>query len=514
MIKPSQALLLLLLLAPASARAQTPPAVVSAGQVAEGVQAINGGPELGACDLESPAAELQATIDEWVENDLEALPVRGLLSPEAEAILSNVEGAHFWDYVGRKDLADRARAQARALAETAGVDVEQALSHAVAWSRVGGPSIARVDGKRRTQGFGKALSKTFTRARAYKTDAWPEDATRRLGAPNQYWWPGYQTAYLDLAYRVLPEMLRAHVHDKPGQPFRIWHAAYEDGSQTFLLAAMIDEAIERLSAREPALADALDQLRVEIVATDLTYALPRHDNTVRFDVDYEKVRDVFKSTVVLEELGPAETRAAGAEIRRLEAALPADGHASLEQLEALADAGKVPQLLGRVLRAAPAINLRGDWFLYDKPSGYGRLFPHVQYEIAADNWTITDEQGRLPHSNGRHTMRFELGDMTKTAPAGQFQLIVVTNVLPHIKLYDAELGQEHGEHPMDDALAFLKNALAPGSAMVIDVPTEEHMEADWLQSVRDAGAQVWSTTSTGLLPADPETARKAEEFRY
>ena len=89
---------------------------------------------------------------------------------------------------------------------------------------------------------------------------------------------------------------------------KIWHAGYEDGSQTIVLGAIVDEAVAQLSNRNPVMRKYLADLKVEIVATDIGHKLSRKDRTIQFDTDTFPVNS--KGPILLSEIGRDETAAA------------------------------------------------------------------------------------------------------------------------------------------------------------------------------------------------------------
>ncbi len=126
---------------------------------------------------------------------------------------------------------------------------------------------------------------------------------------HEHWWTGTPEAWLDLLYRVLPEIIGAHVDARRRRPLRLWHVGHEDGSQTMLLAAIVDAAVAWLAARRSKLRSRLERLDVELLATDFAVSLRRNTRTLRFDV--EDVPRAEKSPLIIDEFGAAATRSAG-----------------------------------------------------------------------------------------------------------------------------------------------------------------------------------------------------------
>jgi hypothetical protein len=297
-------------------------------------------------------------------------------------------------------------------------------------------------------------------------------------------------------YRRLPELLEASYRKSPHKrAFRIWHAGSEEGSQTFMLAALVDGTVARLRRRRPEMRGFLDRLKVEIVATDLSIKLKQRGRTVRFMADGPPVHT--KNGLVAEELGWSERRAARREVRKLEKELAVSGGAPRAAvLQKLADAGKVGLLMNRLLTLAPRVDL-----------DQGQT-PVFNYSVRRRGWRVENRPAGQPVLNPhatRRRIRFELSDLTRGRPRGKFDLTVCTNVLPWFGHYERNrsFGLVHQDENIRRGLSNLSASLRPGGALLLDERSEQtiHRTAPGtLASFASARKAIWVTRPSSVEP--------------
>lgn len=313
--------------------------------------------------------------------------------------------------------------------------------------------------------------------------------------PHELWWTGVPEAYLDLLYRVLPHSLSRRFATSPRvRSFRVWQPGHEDGSETFLLAAVIDEAIARLRLDRPEMAGCLDRIDVCIEATDPHVTLQRRGPHLRFGVRRAINAGpwAIKGPLTIGDFGAAARRLATSAVPRLETRLRAteDRARHRRLLKQLADAGKVGLLLERLL-------LRH----------HGRR----TYRFADRRWRLEDRHngGALNPNTRKRTIRFAADDIITKSARRRFDLVVCTNVLPHLPLYQP-LYQPGGRAREDDlrrALRHIDRALGPGGTLIIDRGTAS--KSRWgqrfaatvsvaLTELRARDVEVLITRSNGL----------------
>jgi hypothetical protein len=332
------------------------------------------------------------------------------------------------------------------------------------------------------------------------------------------WWPAYQAAYLDLGYRWIPKLIEARLGSDEAKPLRFWVIGYEDGSQVFLLAALIEDAVDRIKRRLAQRAEGpanqrqpggpveherrrLEDLRVEIVATDLGLRLDR-DSRVFHLAGFEPeaqagppdeasvsapTHDVANLTI--SELGPAAAREARAEVERVEGQVPDLRRIPAEKLDELANAGKVGILFERFFR--PGTGVR-----------YSQNSPRFEYLLHNDRWRIEDTEGVL-NEGATWSMTFSLADVTQAEPPEAIDLVLVTNVLPWLKLYAQAFDEEVAELPVQRAWNRIQRSLRSGGWILIDPRSEAVLDPAWAES-RAGGAEgdrVLVTTAVGMQRA-------------
>jgi hypothetical protein len=479
-----------------------------------------------------------------------ALPVRGLYAKAVENMLALIEGQHLWRDQGRVYLAQEAKlklntltaALSRQLGQDFTAELARALVAPVRYIRVAQPLKKTVywpEGARSKLREWQSGVQAPASLRWVRTAAQGESEKRlngtgltsRVGSNDERWWPASQEAYLDLAYRGLPELLRRQL-SREGvlEVFRIWHAGSEDGSQTFLLAALLDEAVEQL-ASAPGSADLLQELqnlRIEIIATDYAYMPDRQGLTYRFDVSGH-IGDLHHKWNLIAAENPARPQTKGAAILNhgvishasstgsQPLAAPGDMLAtpSMQRergllLRSWADDGRVGELMGRLLALAPEVDVPSGQWLRNKVQTVAKH----RYRFINQHWRIVELHGAhaqvVTSGTPDRLMRFEKGDMTSSLPRGfedgdAFDLIVVTSVLPYIYGYyrqqgDASLGQNRSrDHtgtrltPMEAAQSLLQKGARTGGWIIVDQATEEAaMEAGERSHMLDANYENWT----------------------
>lgn len=427
-------------------------------------------------------------------------------------LLSLIEGTKMWRSTGRQDLAGRAERQARRLARFYGVDIASALAAPVAYRKEfryesPAPNSVRlapdsIPGGRRDPSRGTVQFQRVAGVADLRPDPdRPKGASRRtVGCP--LWWTGFQTAYLDLLYRKLPQLLEARFQEgSRDRTFRVWHAGHEDGSQTLFLAAAVDEAIARLRRTRPEMRAYLDKLKVEIVATDLAQPLMRRGRSVEFGVADGPYTS--KAPLVVEEIGVGEVGRASRAVKHLERKLVVAGGEQRDKvLERLASSGKVGLLMRSMLDLDPGVSHRvrthGD--------------PLFNYRLATKTWKVEDREngGVLNARVANRSIRFEFADLTKSRPKGKMDLVVCTNVLPYLDLYDGvfkvdrERGQDHNA-PLRNALGNLTASMRRGGALLVDFRSEDSInrlaQGDQTSLPKlTAGTEVLVTRRTSVSP--------------
>jgi hypothetical protein len=436
------------------------------------------------------------------------------LDPKTAELMGLIEGSRVHAVTGRKDLQQQARARANKLARIYGVDIKQALDadqvhYQISSSRRGEPtrpgwSHTGVRFKR----FGPADDRYHYSG--MRSDRWNlhPDESRRVGS-SEHWWTGYQTAYLDLMYRRLPEMLKARFQQDPRQrTFRIWHAGSEEGSQTYLLAALVDTAVARLKRSNPEMHAFLDRLKLEIVATDLSVKVKQRGRNVRFMVD--EIPMHTKSGLVAEELGWSERRAARHEVRQLEKELAGSkGDQRAIVLDKLADAGKVSLLMNRLFTLAPRVDAD------PLPT------PVFNYKLRSRSWRVENDpagQAVLNPDAKKRLIRFELSDLTKSRPRGKFDLAVCTNVLPWFGHYNRNEAYGHNAGRQDNkiqaSLTNLSAGLRPGGTLLVDERSEQvihRLAPQTLSAFGGAEKSIWVTRTATVEPIGPKPPEPAPQ---
>jgi hypothetical protein len=336
-------------------------------------------------------------------------------------------------------------------------------------------------------------------------------STRRVATETADWWPAYQAAYLDLGYRWLPNLIEARLESDEAPRLRFWVIGYEDGSQVFLLAALIEDAIDRMKHRLKQRAERLaheaqpsralererrrlDNLRIEIVATDLGLRLKRDGRVFHlagFEPDEASVSAPSHevANLTISELGPATAQKARAEVERLEGQVSDLRRVPAEKLDELADAGKIGIVFERFFR--PGIGVR-----------YSRSSPRFEYLLHNDRWRIEDTEGVL-NEGATWSMVFSLADVTKAKPPEDIDLVLVTNVLPWLKLYAHAFDEEVGELPVQRAWTRIQRSLRHQGWILIDPRSEAVLDPAWADA-RAGGAKgdlVIVTTAVGVRRA-------------
>jgi len=342
--------------------------------------------------------------------------------------------------------------------------------------------------------------------------------SRRVDTGTPDWWPAYQTAYLDLGYRFLPRLIEARLGSDEVAPLRFWVVGYEDGSQVFLLAALLEDAFERIRRGLDEGADRLaqggqpstslehqrrrlDALRIEIVATDLGLLLERHGRVFRLagvETDAHVDSDDGKSALAprhdvanltISELGPAAAQQARAEVERLESQVADLERIPAEKLDEIADAGKIGILFERLFR--PGIEVR-----------YSRASPRFEYLLHSDRWRIEDPSGVL-NEGAPWSLTFSLADVTQAEPPHGIDGVVVTNVLPWLALYAEAFDEKVAELPVHQAWSRIQRSVRRGGWILIDPRSESVLDASWADpaAVGAQGVQILVTTGTGVQGA-------------
>jgi hypothetical protein len=458
---------------------------------------------LGEAFRHARPQRMTAALQQYVQDNRPI--VKETVDRATGKLLSLIEGTKLWRSTGRPELAGRAERQARRLARLYGVDIAPALAAPVAYRKEVRHESQASDSVRDSWSTSRLGTVQFRR-NVGATDQSPgpdrpKGASRRtVGSP--LWWTGYQPAYLDLLYRKLPQMLEARFQEgSRDRTFRVWHAGHEDGSQTFFLAAAVDEAIARLRRTRPEMRAYLDRLKVEIVATDLAQPLMRRGRAVEFGVADGPY--TTKAPLVVEEIGVGEVGRASRAVQHLERKLVVAGGAQRDKvLERLASSGKVGLLMRSMLDLAPGVSHR--------VRSYGD--PLFTYRLATKNWKVEDREngGVLNTRVANRSIRFEFADLTKSRPGGKMDLVVCTNVLPYLELYDnvfrveRERGQDY-HAPLRSALGNLTASVRRGGALLVDFRSEEkinrlaQIDKASLSSVT-AGKEVLVTRRTSVSP--------------
>ncbi len=460
-----------------------------------------------------------------------ALPIQGLYPETVEHLLAFIEGRHLWRARGREDLAAEALVSARKLGASLSRQfdyefspmLEEALSAPVRYLPAAQQLKEEVywpGGREGPESLNGKSEHTVPMTLRWVRSSGPEEApwepgdvaiTRRVGSNDYRWWPTFQEAYLDLAYQGLPELLRRRLaEDGRLDVFRVWHAGSEDGSQTFLLAAILDEALALL-AEDPGLGDLaeeLSELTIEVIATDYAYMPDRRGNTYRFDASGGLGDILHKWNLIAQESSPPSPRSENVgpdpdrtghhwidpavERSRILGELRGANapHERGRILRSLADDGWTGELLGRFIGFAPEVDVpAGNWLL-DHP---GAAAKH-RYRLVDKRWRIVElrEDGSpevVRPGTGRRLIRFEKGDMTQDLPHGfedgdAFDMSVVTNVLAYIYVYYMQQGgrslkAHSGEEvlearltPMEEAQDKLVKGSRAGAWIVMDRFTE------------------------------------------
>ncbi|MCA9666017.1 MAG: hypothetical protein KC503_10530 [Myxococcales bacterium] len=413
-------------------------------------------------------------------------------------LLGALEGVMFWRSSGDASKVRYATKRARAVAKGLGVDIEKALAADV------GYSLERrdYDGPRDSAGYnGKDKPRkipfvALRRGRAADVIKLPAETTRQVPR-NPLWWTGNQTAYVDLLKRRLPQLLVARAKQNPDKPvFRIWHAGHEDASQTFVLAAMADEAIATLTKQRPDLAPALRRMKVEIYATDLGHKVQRRGRNVSFALD-RAAPLADKTPMHLALFGKGEAAKAARELRELDKGFDKLGaRGRVARMQKIADVGKMAQLVGRMLEptALMAGTLHGQFT--------------NQFRLKSTRWRIVDgENGGTLNKRARtRVINFSLGDLTKSAPTSDVDLAVCSNVLPYLGLYDSRFdineikGWGNHNKVLASAVTNLVGSLRKGGALLMDVKAELHVAREAADAAKQVsrGKHLWVTRSNSI----------------
>jgi hypothetical protein len=450
----------------------------------------------------------------------------GSLSPAGARVVRLVQGAHLWSFLGdaRRHAAARGAAirESRALGADAGRALSAPISHR--WVRGRVPQRSS-DGRTielpaRRAGGQEASSRApvrVVRVDAHAKRAGEDDpplvvGSRRVATDKADWWPAYQTAYLDLGYRWLPKRIERRLGTDAAPALRFWVVGYEDGSQVFLLAALIEDAIDRvrrvLEERAGHIAQGgvvqalrrLEALRIEIVATDLGLTLDRDGRVFHLagfgpgtgrDASSAAVPSQEVANLTVSELGPAAAREARAEVERLERGI-LRGQVTAEKLDALADAGKTGILFERFFR--PGIEIR-----------YAGSSPRFEYHLHNDRWRIEDGAGVL-NEGARWSMTFSQADVTRAEPPAEIDGVVVTNVLPWLELYAEALDGRRAKHPVRRAWSRIGRSVRSGGWILIDPLSERVLDPAWAAPVRER-EEVLVTTAVGVERASARFMR-------
>lgn len=510
---------------PDGVAAQSPQAAV--GQVQRVSQDANssvGSPPDEAPTLAAREA-LQQALNAQAAGDQRVLRFRlRKLPPSHARVIQLVEGFHLWRFLGDTDRQVEAQRAALEGASALGTDPSSALSAPIPyrWGNAVAPR-PHPDGRQimfRTGGGLSRLGSSNGPLRLIRMRPSPGQddlargarplvsGTRRVATDTTDWWPAYQTAYLDLGYRWLPNLIAGRLEADEAPTLRIWVIGYEDGSQVFLLGALIEDAIDRMRDRLEQSAERLTQrrlnnLRIEIVATDLGLRLNREGRVFRLagfepgqsagpprqGSDEAPVHQV--SNLTISELGPLAAQKAREDVAKLEDEIPDLRRIPAAKVDELADAGKIGILMERLFRPGLAVR-------YD--SG-----PRFEYHLHSTRWRIDDAEGLL-NDGADWSMTFSLADVTKAEPPKNVDLVVVTNVLPWLKLYAQALDEQVVEQPFRRALERIRQSLRPGGWILVDPRTEMSLDAAWTDSLsRGANAgRVIVTTAAGVQPVSPQ----------
>jgi len=256
----------------------------------------------------------------------------------------------------------------------------------------------------------------------------------------------------------------------------------------------------------------LENLRIEIIATDYAYMPDRDGRTYRFDVSDDIGNLHHKWNLVSEEISftkNAPTPIATAPVETRQAVnKQADRAASWG---VWADRGLVPHLLGRFFSLAPQVDTAGgNWRRH-----YFTVAAKHRYHLNETPWRVVeirdDGTGEVVN-RGTHKrlIRFETGDMTMRLPRGyeegnSFDLSVVTSVIPYIYGYYRTLGEEEltrlqqSSHdgkrltPMEQAQDILTRGSRRGAWIIVDPGTEhEALAAVGKLQPMDSNYENWS----------------------
>jgi hypothetical protein len=403
----------------------------------------------------------------------------GATGDRSAALLKTIYTARFWEQYGDRGRSQAALRSAQRQAGRLGLDLRPLLAIPV-----------KFEGSGFAGTYGLTPGAPGAERLALKGDS------GRLPGGRLQWWTGTPQAHLDLVYNKLPELIVQRFERDRGEHkpvLRVWHAGFEDGSQTLFLAAGVEEAITRLRRTRPEMRSYLDRLTVEIDATDHLQRLQRAGRTIHFS-DTEVV-SATKSPLALAEFGRDQVRQAKQELRGLERGLT--GEVDPTRLDALARAGKVGQLMGRVLE------LRGI-------SVPGRKVD-FSYRIKSGGWRIEDQVngGVIPGKAGdRRRIRFLRQDITRQSPGAKhsMDLVVCTNVLAYLHLYGGQ------DNKMGAGLRQIAGSLRRGGALMIDGWNSEFLIRDkhpsFLRAMERSQRQVWVAPVGKPLPLKSATPRR------
>lgn len=426
--------------------------------------------------------KLQARVEAVLRG---ALDPRGTV-PQAVGLVESIYNVQLWKQMGDRNKERSAMVRASRQARKLGVDLQRLMQIPV-HAESGHAGFRMRQGQPRDG----ALSRY---------------GGRKPGGHPQ-WWTGRPAAYLDLVYRRLPQLIERRFAEfkKSGrtETLRVWHAGYEDTSQTLFLAAGLDEAMARLQRSRPEMRRFLDQLKVEIVATDHLQKPARRGRNFRFAETEKHVQ--LKSPMLLAEFGRAEAGKAKREIHQLEAQLPARlAEPRREQMKQLAEAGKVGQIMGRVLDLGPRMQgvrrKTEQW-----SAGQAELSP--SYRLRDRRWRIEDRvNGGVINAGARkRSIRFQLSDITKEAPGRNMDLVVCTNVLTYLHTYGGSNEQ------LPQALSQISRSLKRGGALLVDGATTHQVlkgdQSAFLGRMARGNREVWVSTFEGSIDPIDQVSR-------
>ncbi|MCC6747170.1 MAG: methyltransferase domain-containing protein [Deltaproteobacteria bacterium] len=417
-----------------------------------------------------------------------------LADPALERVARNIVAARFWEQYGRPERAKRAKATAERLGTSLGLDLQAAFAVPFTF----------------TAGYGAYERRPVpSPSKGVSTPEAPlERSGPRRTSGHPQWWTGAPAAHLELVYRGLPALLKRRFEDfragKPAGTLRVWHAGFEDTSQTFFLAAALDEAVRRTARAHPEMRPFLAQLELEIVATDHLQQPKRRGRSFTFG-DTEVVHEL-KSSLVLDEFGRAVPGKARAELKALERASGADLEAqpTPELLSKLADAGKVPELLGR-------------FFGLGELRTVERSLVGFAYRLKDRRWRIEDTINGIttnPSAKPGRRIRFVRADLTApTAPlaAGSADLVLCTNVLPYLALYGEKRRADRDTRGLQSAMAQIQQVLKPTGALAVDSWSSPYLIEEALPGLlgqmEQRGQSIWVATHNALVSLEQHLAR-------